>query len=127
MGAPGAVLVLDEDLNLRVSLAQILKQAGYVVSTACSPCDARTQLAAQPFGLVFVDIGLMAGVEMDLVTELEHSYPRTPLLVLSPYLNSDEKMSEYQNSTVHFLVKPVDPTIILELIRSIMLGKNRPS
>jgi len=127
MGSPGAVLVLDEDINLRVSLAQILKQAGYVVSTACSPCEARKLLEAHPFGLIFLDIGLMAGVEMDLVTELVHSYPHTPLLVLSPYLNSGENFSERADPMVHFLVKPIDPATILEVIRSIMIGENRPS
>ena len=111
MGSPGAVLVLDEDINLRVSLAQILKQAGYVVSTACSPCEARKLLEAHPFGLIFLDIGLMAGVE----------------LVLSPYLNSGENFSERADPMVHFLVKPIDPATILEVIRSIMIGENRPS
>jgi DNA-binding NtrC family response regulator len=127
MGSPGAVLVLDEDINLRVSLAQILKQAGYVVSTACSPNEARKLLQAHPYGLVFLDIGLMAGVEMDLVTEFVHSYPHTPLLVLSPYLNSGDNFPEHPHPTVHFLVKPIDPATILEVIRSIIIGENRPS
>ena len=127
MGAHGAVLVLDEDLNLRLSLAQILKQAGYCVSTACSPIEARRLLAANPFCLVFLDIGLMVGAEMDLVQELVRSYPHTPLLVLSPYVNSGGIFTEYPDSTIHFLVKPIDPGKILEMIRSIMSVDNRPS
>ena len=127
MGLSAAVLVLDEDLNLRLSIAQILKQAGYAVSTACSPCEALKQLSAHPFGLVFLDIGLMAGGEMALVSEIRHLYPYIPLLVLSPYLHSSAMFNDHPAQMVHFLVKPVDPVKILEVIQSIIIGENRPA
>jgi DNA-binding NtrC family response regulator len=122
VGLSEDVLILDEDINLRLSMAQILRGAGYGVSTACSPCEALKQLSAQSFGLVMLDIGLMAGVEMSLVADIERSYPGLPLLVLIPYMYFDEKMKDSTSRGAHFLVKPVDPVKILEEVRQIIIG-----
>jgi hypothetical protein len=59
--------------------------------------------------------------------EIKCLYPRTPLLVLSPYPHSDEKLTGHEDQMVRFLVKPVDPVRILEMIRSIIIGESRPA
>ncbi len=125
--SPPAVLVLNEDVNLRISIAQILKGAGYMVSIACSPCEAFKQLTFNTFDLLFLDVGLMAGAEMSLIADIKRQYPCLPLLVLTPYLNSGEIYEDHPDPMIHFLVKPVDPSKILETIRSIKNGVNRPS
>jgi len=52
------VLVVDDDQNLRRSLALVLERSGYQVTTATNAQDAMRALHAGPIDLVFLDIKL---------------------------------------------------------------------
>jgi DNA-binding NtrC family response regulator len=121
-----AILVVNDEFNLRVSTAQIIHEAGYYVGMAENPDEALKLLKSQSFDLVFLDQRLMTGVELALVKEIQHLYPQIPILIFSPYKNSEPPCHSKSRKMVHFLIKPIDPVEILEAIRLLLTRDNRP-
>jgi CheY-like chemotaxis protein len=53
--SPTAILVVDDDRDLREILADCLQDEGYDVATACDGRDALEQLAYRAFAVVVTD------------------------------------------------------------------------
>src|SRR3546814_6585630 len=74
-------------------LRSILGALGYteeVLSFASNLAEAKALLAAQPFAMAFVDIGLPDGNGVDLIGEMHRNDRALPILVISAW--SDEQI-----------------------------------
>lgn len=121
-----AILVVNDEFNLRVSTAQIVQEAGYCVAMAEKPEEALELLKSRPFDLVFLDLRLLTGVEISLLQEIQRLYPQIPLLIFSSYKSSESPCHSQSHEMVHFLVKPIDPVEILKAIRSLITRESLP-
>jgi DNA-binding NtrC family response regulator len=117
------ILVVDDELNLRLSIAQILREAGHVVTVAEKACEALETLAVLHIDLVFLDLKSRGPAELAFVDEIRGLYPETPLLILNAYPRVDESCPFHDKAEVRFLAKPVDPAAILETVRCMLAGK----
>ena len=126
MALPPAILVINDEFNLRVSTAQIVHEAGYRVEMAENAEEAFKLLESQRFDLVFLDLRLLTGVEYFLLKEIQELYPKIPLLVFSPYKRLEIPCHSLAQPMVHFLVKPIDPTEILIAVQMLLMGGRRP-
>ncbi len=50
------IMVVEEELNLRLSITQILREAGYIVVDADKACEAREMLPNRHFDLVLLNL-----------------------------------------------------------------------
>jgi two-component SAPR family response regulator len=115
------ILVIDEDLNLRLSIAQILRQAGNVVFLAETRLEALDLLKVLHVDLVFLDIKLRTSSENTFIKTIREICPDIPLLIMNAYAQADSPVRGLLNADVRYLAKPVDPPAILETIGN-MLG-----
>jgi two-component system chemotaxis sensor kinase CheA len=70
-----AVLVIDDSEIARVSMAQVLQEAGYRVITLPSPIGATRAIMKNKVGVVVADV-LMPGMRGDRLAALFRSNPR---------------------------------------------------
>lgn len=117
------VLVFDEELNLRLSIAQILREAGYVVVVAEKICEAHEILANLQLDLVFLNLKSYLPAEQAFLNEIRELYPQLPLLVLNTYEPFEKSRLGKSTAETRVMVKPVDPPAILEALDS-LLGHN---
>ena len=77
------ILVVEDEVELREQLQQMLQQTGYAVDTAADGRDALFMGREYPFDLAVVDIGLplMNGVEV--IQEWRNLGRRFPILILT--------------------------------------------
>ena len=114
-----SIMVVDDDPNLRRSLALILQRAGYRVVTASRAYDALDHLRTNIFDLVILDI-MMPDNGLTLLPKIHSLYPRLPILILTAQ-PSAETTAELEYLGVHsHLVKPVTPERILEYVETML-------
>ncbi len=121
---PCEILIVNDEPNLRLSTAQIMREAGYAVATAASDREALSLIQAGHFDLVFLDIRLLARGEASLIPEIQSKYPGIRLLVFSPFREIESQGNGIEKKRIRYLVKPVEPVEILSAVHCLLSGEN---
>ncbi len=118
---PGkSILVIDDDDNLRNTLAAILSRAGYRVATAGYVCEAIEYLAANPYDLVLLDLKLPDMQGMELLSNLRVVYPDLPVMILTGHPGLSYTDGAERFGSRGYFLKPVDPGMLLDCVREVL-------
>jgi DNA-binding response OmpR family regulator len=110
------VLIVDDDRGLRLALAALLSEAGYVVRQAADGPEAIRSLDETPFDVALLDVGLpgMSGLD---VLERMRAVARPPLVIVMTADDTSETLLEaVRRQAYRFLRKPFAPAAIVEVI-----------
>src|SRR4051812_18622268 len=77
------VLVIDDDLDMRMLLEETLKSAGYDVVLASDGKEGLTIYRTTPADVVITDIYMPGKGGLETIIELRQSYPEVPIIALS--------------------------------------------
>ena len=77
------VLVVDDDINLRMLMVRLLRRKGYECQPASSTQEAREHLRATAFALVVTDMRMFAEDGIELVRHVADRYPNTSAVVVT--------------------------------------------
>ena len=122
--SPKLIILVENDCNLRQSIALILQRAGYLVITTDCVHEAMDQLSRSHYNLVISDFNIPETRDILLPT-LPREYPNLPIVVLTDQ-SSAEVERERKLSSAHFLLKPVAPERLLDSVGSILINSNNP-
>jgi DNA-binding NtrC family response regulator len=113
------VLIVDSDLNLRLSLALILKRAGFVVTTVGQACEALVRLETGNYTLVILDIETIDN-RMKLLPTILFQYPTISVLVFTAQWSPETAAEIKQLGVSAHLEKPVTPDALLACVDKIL-------
>jgi DNA-binding NtrC family response regulator len=116
---PRSVLVVDDDQNSRLSLALILKRAGYQVATVGRACEALDVLRTGNFNLIILDI-TMPENRLTLLPTVLCIYPNLSVLVFTAQWSPETAMELEQLGVQAHLEKPVTPGQVLECVETVL-------
>jgi CheY-like chemotaxis protein len=108
-----AVLIVDDDPDVRGVLATIVEAAGYAVEEAATGDDAWEALRRRAFGHVFLDLR-MPGGGPDTVAAMMAAYPHTVIVVATGY---PEEVLRARGGLVTLLSKPFDVEAVEAALR----------
>lgn len=114
---PPAVLVVDDEADLRELLALTLVRLGLDVDTADSLAQARELLARKRYALALTDMRLPDGVGLDLVRDLAAS-SGPPVAVITAFGSAENAVAALKAGAFDYLTKPVDLEQLRLLVRS---------
>jgi two-component system, chemotaxis family, chemotaxis protein CheY len=77
------VLVVDDDVTLRQTIALILEDAGYAVQTAAHGQEALDRIGVQPPALVLLDVHMPVLDGRAVLTRLQAGEHHIPVVVMS--------------------------------------------
>jgi len=119
------ILLVDDDLLLRRSLAFNLEQAGYRVSTAANAEDALALAERDPPHLVLLDIGLPG---MDGLEALRRFRARmdVPVIFLTARRRELEQALGLELGADDYVTKPFDRDVLLARIKAVLRRVQRP-
>lgn len=113
-----SVLIVEDDADLRVELADYLTSLGYAVQCVGLLSDAE-QLMHQSFELVLLDINLPDGSGMDFCMRLR-PYVRAGIVMLTGRSEHALRLQSLHGGADAYLVKPVDPAELDATLRSVV-------
>jgi NtrC-family two-component system response regulator AlgB len=114
-----SVLVVDDEKNIRTTLAICLEGLGCEVACAATPEAARTLVGHQPFDLAFVDLRLADASGLDLLPELLAAQPVLHVVIITAYATIDTAVAAMKRGARDYLPKPFTPAQIRKLVDGI--------
>ena len=116
------ILIVDDDSAVQVSLALLLKQAGYHTVCSDDPAQALAALARQPVDLVLQDMNFSLHTSGDeglqLLAAIRQAHPALPVLLMTAWGSIGLAVRGMQAGAANFFTKPWDNTQLAELVRA---------
>jgi two-component system response regulator PilR (NtrC family) len=114
-----AVLVVDDEADLRELLSLTLVRLGLDVDTADSVAAARTCMEQQRYALCLTDMRLPDGTGLELVRDAALA-SGPPIAVITAYGSAENAVAALKAGAFDYLTKPVDLDQLRVLVRSVV-------
>ncbi len=119
--SPKLIVLVEDDLNLRQSIALILQRAGFIVTATDCIYKAMDIIQTGNYQLIIADVNI-SGTQNVLLPKVIGEYPNLSIVLLTDQSTS-EIDKEDKLETTHYLIKPIAPERLLDCVGTI-LGKN---
>jgi DNA-binding response OmpR family regulator len=120
MTLSGKILIIDDEMTLRQTLARVLQRAGFEATTAESGEQGLAFLETTSFDLVYLDIR-MPGLAGPEVLKLIHtSHPNIPVVLFTAQPDINSALEALRNGATDYLVKPLKPEAFIERTQTIL-------
>jgi two-component system response regulator AtoC len=100
------VLVVDDDLNFLLGLAEVVRREGFTTTTASTLKDARSELAKNPPDILLIDLNLPDGSGLELLEESEGRGP--DVIFITAHASVETAVEALRRGASDYLTKPVD-------------------
>jgi two-component system, NtrC family, response regulator len=124
------ILIIDDDIAVRTSLALLLKKAGYATTFATSREEVIRVLGQETIELVILDMNLSKetdGAEgLVLLNMLSKEIPHAPVILITGWATIDLAVKGMKAGAFDFIKKPWDNQFLLDAVKT-ALNLNRSS
>lgn len=111
------ILVVDDDDELRLNVAEILAGAGFGVEVAATAEQGLTQLAAVPCDLVLLDLVMPGMGGREALPLFRRQAPASPVVVMTAFATVDSAVDAMRTGAADYLVKPFRLDQLLAVVR----------
>jgi len=122
-----AILIVDDEKPLRLSLSLILQKENYRVDTAANAEDALDCLRARTYDLMFLDLNLPGMSGIDLLVEVHQRYPHLSVLILTAHAALESAIQAVRLGARDYLIKPAEPVLILARVAEVLAENEQPA
>lgn len=114
------ILIIDDDKTVRLSLALMLKRAGYATDQAASPQEALEKVRANAYDLILMDMNYSrstTGVEgIELLRKTRIFLPDTPVILITAWGSIELAVEGIRAGAYDFITKPWNNLVLLQRI-----------
>ncbi|MBI5583555.1 MAG: sigma-54-dependent Fis family transcriptional regulator [Deltaproteobacteria bacterium] len=114
------ILVVDDEIAMRESLAGWLTKEGYQVLTAGSGPEALARLAEQPCRLLLLDIKMPGMDGLELLQRVKAAHPESLVIMITAYGSIESAVEAMKQGASDYLLKPFDPEQMLFVIERLL-------
>ncbi|MFO1517310.1 MAG: response regulator transcription factor [Lysobacterales bacterium] len=114
------ILLVEDEVALRETLAARLKREGYAVDTAADGDEGYYLGKEVPFDVAVIDLGLPKRPGMDLVKALRDDGRKYPILILTARSSWQDKVEGLKAGADDYLVKPFHVEELLARLNALM-------
>ncbi len=120
LGPYRRVLVVDDEANLRQTMARVLHQMGCEVTTAADGTEALQRLEAAPYDLVYLDIRLPGMDGLQVLRQIHDRYPQVAVVLLTAHASLSSAVEAVRLGATDYLIKPITPEALITRTRTIL-------
>jgi len=112
-----AILVVDDEANIRRMLAGLLEQDGYTTVQAPDAKSALERLEAEEPDAILLDLALPGRDGLSLLEEIALKYPLVPVVMMSGRATLTDAVRATKLGAFHFIEKPLSPEAVLLTVK----------
>ncbi len=113
---PLAVLVIDDEKNIRSTITLCLQRIGCRVTAVASGEAALDAAEREFFDLAFLDLRLAEGSGLDVLPRLLAARPATAVVIITAYATFDTAVEAIKRGAIDYLPKPFTPAQIRHVV-----------
>jgi DNA-binding response OmpR family regulator len=114
----GRILVIDDELAIRLTVGEILRRAGYDATAVASGEEALELIQLQPFDLALIDL-VMPGMDgAELMRCLQEVAPDTVMIVLTARGSMETAIEAIRLGAHDYLTKPCDERLLKQCVET---------
>ncbi|MDJ0830638.1 MAG: sigma-54 dependent transcriptional regulator [Desulfobacterales bacterium] len=117
------ILIIDDELIMRESLAGWLQRDGYDIETVAGGEEALELLRQTRFDILLVDIKMEGMSGLDVLKHVKENDPDVAVVMITAYGSIATAIDAMKNGAYDYLLKPFDPSELGVLIDKIMASQ----
>ena len=120
------ILVVEDEQQLRMLLAEAMTMEGHTPVTAASISEAIKHLKKDKFDILLTDVNLPDGSGLDLLPVCSQANPATYMLVMTAYGTVDTAVQAMKSGAADFLTKPISLNDLSNAVRLAIEKLSKP-
>lgn len=118
------ILVVEDDLEMRQMLTQVLQQNGTIALPAAGARDIERHISAGRIDLILLDVmlGEESGIEICRNLRKDHD---VPIIMVSALSTDQQRMAGYAVGADDYIAKPFNPDLMLARVRAVLARARR--
>jgi DNA-binding response OmpR family regulator len=125
MSMTGHILIIDDEAILRQTLARVLQQADFEVTTAENADQGISYIETTSFDLVFMDLRMPGIAGMDALKIIHANYPNLPVILFTAQPDLNSAVEALRNGATDYLLKPLKPQAVIERAQIVLESQQR--
>ncbi len=113
-----AVLIVDDEADIRELLVLTLSRMGVDADTASTVAEARAALEQRTYDLALTDMRLPDGEGLDVLRHIAEHYGNTPVAVITAYGSTENAVAALKAGAFDYLSKPIKLDQLRPLVMS---------
>jgi len=110
------ILIVDDEKNMRITLADILSEEGYEVDTASNGVEAVEMCASTSYDVVLMDVRMPGINGVEAFRQIRRSHEGLRVIMMSAYSLDGLKQEALEEGAIAFLSKPLEIESVIGLI-----------
>jgi len=102
------ILIVDDELNMRLVLSAMLKKEGFEVSSASNGREALQILKSNKIAVVITDLKMPDMDGMELLTHISERYPEIPVVIITAHGTVATAVEALTKGALDYITKPFD-------------------
>jgi DNA-binding response OmpR family regulator len=123
------ILVVDDDVEMRALLGEVLRQEGYIVEVAANGTEALTRLRTESFAAIIMDKNLPGMGGLYLLSGLRAFCRDIPVILITTLADAATYLEGLKRGSFEYIFKPFRIEELLRVLRRALLSgdRSRPS
>jgi two-component system nitrogen regulation response regulator NtrX len=113
-----AILIIDDEPNIRRLLASLLDAEGHTTRTAASGEDGLVAVADHEPDVVLLDLALPGANGLEILAALRTTHPALPVVMMSGRATLNDAVRATKIGAFHFIEKPLSAEAVLLTVAS---------
>jgi DNA-binding NtrC family response regulator len=117
------ILIVDDDLTMRMALADSLETSGYDVCIAENGDEALKMFGKNHFEVVVTDMRMPKMGGMDVLKEIKKISPQTPVILITAYGTVKTAVEAMKEGAAEFIMKPFSLDDLEFSVRNVLASR----
>lgn len=116
----GAILVVDDDMDMRELVHDMLKDRGHRVTTAGGGQEALKLLGEEDYAVVLTDLRMKGMQGLELLTEIRRTNPDIGVILMTAFGSVDTAVEAMKHGASDYLTKPVKKDELIRVVERVI-------
>ncbi len=120
------ILIIDDEPDIRRSLAYVLQDEGYEVESASTGLEGLSYISAKQFDVVITDLMLPDLDGMTIINKVEEIQPNIIIIMITAFGSEEKAVEAIRSGADDYIPKPIDgDELLMKLSRAVEMRRLR--